>query len=208
MFKLIGLFLICMLTMIYGCETITLLKRNSHIENDMNTKITKKQLIDLSTCADILDRFIEQTNNTDKPVEITSLIGGKSTTVDLVWLACHIFSRREVVAFALDCSRSVEYLNPNPRVVSANNLVQHWLDGENVENDDLYYAYTETLDDSYDVFAIACKAAGNAAFAAYSASAYESLANLINGAAETACTAKEKEDVDVKLVKLFSGGYA
>lgn len=49
--------------------------------------ITKSELIELGACYEGLNRFIEQTNNTDEPVSVVSLVGGKNTTYDLLWLA-------------------------------------------------------------------------------------------------------------------------
>ena len=50
-------------------------------------KITQNELIRLGACQPGLDRFRKQTNDTDQPVEIISLIGGRNTTADMLWLA-------------------------------------------------------------------------------------------------------------------------
>lgn len=47
-------------------------------------QITKQQLIKWGACQDGLARFIEQTD-TDQPVEVTLLIGGKNTASDLLY---------------------------------------------------------------------------------------------------------------------------
>ena len=49
--------------------------------------ITKSELIELGACYDGFERFVEQTNDTDEPVSVVSLVGGKNTLSDLLWLA-------------------------------------------------------------------------------------------------------------------------
>nr|DAI71383.1 MAG TPA: hypothetical protein [Caudoviricetes sp.] len=41
-------------------------------------KITKQELKNFGACQEGFKRFIIQTNNTDEPVEVISLIGGKN----------------------------------------------------------------------------------------------------------------------------------
>jgi len=65
-------------------------------------KISKQQLIDMKACEDVLERFIEQTNNTDELVDVLSLIGGKNTVYDLVWLAGETLHKEKLVRFACD----------------------------------------------------------------------------------------------------------
>ena len=65
-------------------------------------KISKQQLIDMKAREDVLERFIEQTNNTDELVDVLSLIGGKNTVYDLVWLAGETLSKEKLLRFACD----------------------------------------------------------------------------------------------------------
>jgi len=65
-------------------------------------KISKQQLKSMKACEDGLERFIEQTNNTEKHVEVLSLIGGKNTVGDLIWLAEGTLSKEKLVRFTCD----------------------------------------------------------------------------------------------------------
>ena len=67
-------------------------------------KITKAELIELGACKDGLERFIAQTNNTDEPVEVSSLVGGKNLYSDLLWLAGKKLTKERIVRFACDCA--------------------------------------------------------------------------------------------------------
>jgi hypothetical protein len=67
-------------------------------------KITKQRLVELNACKDGLDRFISQTNDTDKPVSIVSLIGGENTIGDMTWLASELRDKQNLVKFACKCS--------------------------------------------------------------------------------------------------------
>jgi len=65
-------------------------------------KISKQQLIDMKACKDGIERFIEQTNNTEKHVEVLSLIGGMNTVDDLIWLAGETLPKEKLVRFTCD----------------------------------------------------------------------------------------------------------
>lgn len=87
--------------------------------------ITKAQLIAWNACEDGLDRFIGQTGGTDKPVEIISLIGGKNTIGDLVWLAQKMFGTGRIRKFACDCALiNVELIKP---YTDKYDLIADWL---------------------------------------------------------------------------------
>lgn len=66
--------------------------------------ITKAELIDLDACRSGLVRFIQQTDGTDEPVEILSLIGGKNTYSDLCWLAVKLGYQKELTQFSKKCA--------------------------------------------------------------------------------------------------------
>lgn len=76
-------------------------------------KITKQELKDLDACAGGYIRFIQQTNDTSEPVEVSSLIGGVNTYNDLLWLAGKKLSREVIVRFACDCALiNIELIKP------------------------------------------------------------------------------------------------
>ena len=76
-------------------------------------KISKQQLIEMNACQDGLDRFIEQTNNTDEPIEVLSLIGGKNTNSDLIWLAGETLQKEKIIRFACDVALiNIEQIKP------------------------------------------------------------------------------------------------
>jgi len=73
--------------------------------------ITKQQLIDWRACDEGLQKFIKQTNNTDDPVSIVSLIGGENKIDDIGWLARELGLTNQLRWFALKCARLVEHLS-------------------------------------------------------------------------------------------------
>jgi len=82
-------------------------------KGDTEMKISKQQLIEMNICKTGLDRFIEQTGNTDHPVEVLSLIGGKNITSDLLWLAVRTLPREKLVRFACDVALiNIEKIKP------------------------------------------------------------------------------------------------
>lgn len=72
-------------------------------------KITKQQLIELDACEEGLARFVKQTNNTDRPVDVASLFGGKNTVDDLLWLACEcgLIDNKLLSRFSKDCALTI-----------------------------------------------------------------------------------------------------
>ncbi|EJS0970480.1 hypothetical protein NW995_002476 [Salmonella enterica] len=76
-------------------------------------KITKQELKDFGACQEGFKRFINQTNNTDEPVDVVSLIGGCNTVSDLLWLAGKILTKEKIVRFACDCALlNIEKIRP------------------------------------------------------------------------------------------------
>ncbi|AHK11636.1 hypothetical protein S140_229 [Shewanella sp. phage 1/40] len=76
-------------------------------------KISKKELIKMDACKSGLKRFIYQTNDTDNSVYVTSLIGGKNTYSDLLWLAGKKLDQSRIVRFACDCALlNIETIKP------------------------------------------------------------------------------------------------
>ena len=75
--------------------------------------ITKEQLIDLEACSEGLNRFINQTGNTNLAVEVTSLVGGENTVSDLLWLAGKTLPKEKIVKFACDCALlNIDHIKP------------------------------------------------------------------------------------------------
>lgn len=88
-------------------------------------KITKQELKNFGACQEGFKRFIVQTNNTDEPVEVISLIGGENTVSDLLWLAGKILSKEKIVRFACDCALlNIELIRP---YMNNFNLIQDFL---------------------------------------------------------------------------------
>jgi len=76
-------------------------------------KITKQQLIEMNACETGLHRFIEQTDGTDEPVDVSDLIGGLNTYDDLLWLAGKTIPDERIVRFACDCTLiNIEKIKP------------------------------------------------------------------------------------------------
>lgn len=76
-------------------------------------KITKQELTDLNACEAGLERFIQQTNDTDEPVDVASLVGGLNTCRDAVWLAYKKLPPTRIVRLDCDCALiNIELIQP------------------------------------------------------------------------------------------------
>lgn len=67
-------------------------------------KITKNKLIDMVVPYQCIVRFAEQTNGTDEPVDVLSLLRGKNTIGDIAWIAAKTIPRERLIRFACDCA--------------------------------------------------------------------------------------------------------
>ena len=124
-------------------------------------KITKQELKNFGACQEGFKRFIIQTNNTDEPVEVISLIGGENTVSDLLWLAGKILSKEKIVRFACDCALlNIELIRP---YTNDFNLIQDFL------NNPSQNAAARAARDAARDAAYAAARAGDAAYAAASA---------------------------------------
>ncbi len=76
--------------------------------------ITLSELVGMRACVGGVERFIEQTGAKDhQPVDVVSLVGGKNTTSDLLWLAGRKLPKNKIVRFACDCALlNVEKIKP------------------------------------------------------------------------------------------------
>ena len=114
-------------------------------------KISKQELIEMKACSDGLKRFMQQTNNTDEPVDVASLVNGKNTYSDLLWLAGEKLDKSRIVRFACDCALlNIELIKP---YTDKYDLIVEFLKNPNA-------AITAYAADA---------AAANAAYAAYAA---------------------------------------
>lgn len=137
-------------------------------------KITKQELKNFGACQ---EGFIIQTNNTDEPVEIVSLIGGENTVSDLLWLAGEILSKEKIIRFACDCALlNIGLIRP---YTNDFNLIQDFLN--NPSQNDAACTAARAAD------------AARAAYAAYAADA-----------AYAAAYATDAADINKLLVKLFT----
>ena len=131
--------------------------------------ITKHELVELKACTGGLKRFIKQTNGTDEPVKVLSLIGGRNTISDLVWLAGKKLDKKSIVQFAITCVESVLPLfeddhpdDKRPRL--AIESAKNWLSNPSSSN--------ETFAAEYAATDAAAYAATDAVATAYVAAAY------------------------------------
>ncbi|MFT6347099.1 MAG: hypothetical protein ACJAYB_000080 [Psychromonas sp.] len=182
--------------------------------------ITKKQLVDLGACKPGFDRFIAQTGNTDQPVEIFSLIGGKNTTADFLWLAGKTLPKHRIVQFAVECAESVSHLHTDPRANAAIQSAKDWISEPSEVNrlkvcDAAYDAAAYAASAAYVASPAYCAAdaAVSAVYAAYAAAYAAAHANANDAAiyaddayaaAYTAAYAESNEVVQASLMKMFS----
>lgn len=176
-------------------------------------QITKQELIELNACEEGLDRFMLQTGNTDEPVNVASLVSGKNTYVDLLWLAGEKIPKERIVRFACDCALiNIELIKP---YTDKYDMIVEFL------HDPTAYAayaaraaaYAARAADAAD--AADADAAARAAYAAYAAdaaadaAAYAAAAAAVRAAAYAAAAADADaaagscEKVNALLVKLF-----
>ena len=166
-------------------------------------KITKQELKNFGACQEGFKRFIIQTNNTDEPVEVISLIGGENTVSDLLWLAGKILSKEKIVRFACDCALlNIELIRP---YTNDFNLIQDFLNNpsQNAARAADAYAAARAARAAY-----AAARAARAAYAAYAADAatYAADAYAARAAAYAARAADVADVADINklLVKLFT----
>lgn len=96
--------------------------------------ITKAELISMGACKEVLDRFIDQTNNTDKPVLISSLLNGKNKVSDLIWLAGRTCSIVKIQKFARDIALiNIELTKPYCRDADYELILNFLKTGENAD---------------------------------------------------------------------------
>lgn len=81
----------------FDCITIHQAKQILELQQ---YRITKQRLIDRDAHNDTIARFVEQTNDTDKPVVIVDLISTKVTYSDVIWMAGEILPYPKLIEFA------------------------------------------------------------------------------------------------------------
>ena len=176
-------------------------------------KITKEELIKLDACEEGLNRFITQTNNTDEPVEVSSLVGGENNYGDLLWLAGEKLPKDRIVRFACDCALlNIEKIKPytdkyeiivkflsNPTGAGVVAGVVRLATRAAIRA----AAYADVA--AADVAAAAADAADSAAHAAHTTyAAHTACAVLAAYAADAAADAGSRNKVDKLLKELFA----
>ena len=95
-------------------------------------KISKDELISMNAYSEFLNRFIEQTNNTDEPVLIESLFNGKNTVADLIWLSGRTCNIEKIRKFTRDIVLiNIERVKPYCSEVEYDLILNFLKTGEN-----------------------------------------------------------------------------
>ncbi|MFT6347048.1 MAG: hypothetical protein ACJAYB_000029 [Psychromonas sp.] len=169
--------------------------------------ITKQKLLNLGAHQGLISRFIEQTGNTDQPVDILSLIGAENATDDLLWLAGQTLPKIKIVQFAVECAESVLHLNSDPRAIAAIQSAKDWLEEPSEENRLLAReAFTYANNATYDTDA--ARAAYYAANAAAADNAYAAI-NTAYAAAAAACAVEANDAANyANAAAIYANAYA
>jgi len=173
-------------------------------------KISKQQLIDMKACEDVLERFIEQTNNTDELVDVLSLIGGKNTVYDLVWLAGETLPKEKLVRFA--CDLALINIEKIKLYTEKYDLIVEFLMNPTADSVAIYaaiyavYAARVTADDAANAAAarVALYAAADAD-AVYAADDADTVYAALYATAAAVRAGATQDQIDVQLVKMFDG---
>jgi len=162
-------------------------------------KISKAELIEMHACKDGLKRFIRQTNNTDEPVEVVSLIDGQNTVNDLLWLAGNAVNKDKIVRFACDCALiNIELIKP---YTDKYDFIVEFLRDPSADAARSAYAAARS--------AYAAAAARSAADAADAAAAARSAADAADAAAaRSAADAADAADDDAAYAYYADAAYA
>lgn len=162
-------------------------------------EISKSELIEMKADKAMLDRFIEQTNNTNDSVEVSSLVGGVSTLGDLLWLVGKKLSKIEIVKFVIKCFRLTPRLNCTPEVLKTLEADERRMLDPSIESADVA-AYAANFTDAY--VANRAHAVANA-YACAHADDYTYTATYV--AAHADACAEIKEKINQYLIELFEG---
>ena len=169
-------------------------------------KISKQQLIDMKACEDVLERFIEQTNNTDELVDVLSLIGGKNTVYDLLWLAEETLSKEKLVRFACDLALiNIEKIKP---YTDQYDLIVESLTSPTADSDEVHVALRAVAADAAAIYvadaiyAIYDADAADAIYAVYAArvAADATVDSAVDAAVRAGAT---QSQINTLLVKMF-----
>ena len=158
--------------------------------------ISKAELISMNACKFTLNRFIEQTNNTDTAVLISSLFNGKNTVADLIWLAVEICDIEKIRRFARDIALiNIELIKPYCSDSEYKLILNFLKTGEN----DAHAFYVAGIT-AFEASAIDDFYATYSAYAAASAAAVYATAHAVYATASYA----EEVDFTPYLQELFS----
>ena len=131
----------------------------------------------MNACNGVLERFIEQTNNTDDRVDVASLVGGKNSYSDLLWLAGKKLPKDRIVEFACDCALiNVELIKPYCKEEDYD-LIIEFLSNPALDAFDAAFAAFDAAFAAVDAAAVAVDAAAVAAVAAARAAARAAFAS-------------------------------
>ncbi|QGT52279.1 hypothetical protein [Vibrio phage MZH0603] len=162
----------------------------------------------MNACEPGLQRFIKQTNNTEEPVEVSSLIGGENYYSDFLWLAEGTLPKERIVRFACDVALiNIELIKPYTEQFD---LIVGFLNNPDANTDAVVDAVDAAVDaadadaDATDVNA--AYAAAYAAYAAACAAATDDTAtdDAATAVANTADAADSEEKVDQLLIEMFN----
>jgi len=167
-------------------------------------KTKKHELIAFDACQHGLDRFIEQTNNTEADVDVASLVGGKNTYSDILWLLNGKgVSTDRIVRFSCDCALiNIDLIKP---YTDKHDLIVEFLKNRVGNNaraadsaayaaDSAAYAADSAADSADSAARAAAYAADSAAYAAAAARAADSAAYAAARAAAYAAAAARASD--------------
>lgn len=166
-------------------------------------KITLQELVELNACQEGLKRFVQQTNGTDEPVDVISLIGGLNTHSDLLWLADKKLPKEKIVKFACNVALiNIELIKPYCLESEYQTIVDFLNNPKTYNTAAAYVVRAARAADAARAAAYAVRAARAAAYAARAADAAYAAAR----AARVARAAKQNsiEKINQYLVELFA----
>ena len=167
----------------------------------MKKYISKTELINMGACEKGLNRFIEQTNNTDADVLISSLFNGKNTVSDLIWLAGEICDIEKIRKFARDIALiNIELIKPYCSDSEYTLILNFLKTGENADAAARVAARVARV--AADAADAADAAARAATYATYAATGYVYAART--NATYTTAAADGRIDFTPYLQELFS----
>lgn len=162
-------------------------------------KISKAELIEMDACDYLIERFINQTNGTERAVKIDRLVGGECTYADLLWIAKYKLTKDSITRFVCDCALiSIDKIKP---YTDKYDLITDFLtDPTETKRVDAHAA-------AYDAIGCATtRIAANAAYVASCAAEGDAYYSACNAAERAVIASGSREEVNDLFRKLFSVG--